>query len=110
MMTDDDRYGPAMRAETQEEADRVFEVLVAEVLAEEPAFTRKKAEDVVRHNLGYQAGYYSDETRERVERLFRCAHPFFGPIAEVGRPSTEDCIKIGTELGQKARERKEREG
>ena len=108
-MIDADYYGPAMEAQDQYEADRIFDGLVADVLVDAPRQTRAKAEEIVRHNLGYQAGYYSHETRERVERLFRCAHPFLGPIAEVGPPTTEDCLKIGMELGRKARSRKARE-
>lgn len=42
----------------------------------------KTAEQVAKINLGYYAGYYSDETRERVKNLFNCCHPIFGKVAE----------------------------
>lgn len=54
--------------------------------------TREEAEQIERSNLGYYAGYHLDETRERVERLFRCAHPVFGSIAENG-PATLEQIR-----------------
>lgn len=42
------------------------------------------------------------ETRARVERLFRCAHPIFGAIAEVGPPPAEEAFRKGLELGERA--------
>ncbi len=58
--------------------------------------TREEAEEIERANLGYWAGYYRPETRERVERLFRCAHPFFGSIAEKGPPTPEQPTRLCT--------------
>jgi hypothetical protein len=39
---------------------------------------RGLAEEIERSNLGYWAGYYSRETRLRVEELFGCQHPILG--------------------------------
>lgn len=39
---------------------------------------RMTAQQIAKNNLGYFAGYYDRETRERVERLFNCQHPVFG--------------------------------
>jgi hypothetical protein len=33
---------------------------------------------VARDNIGYMAGYYGDETREAIFRLFECEHPILG--------------------------------
>ncbi len=46
-------------------------------------------------NLGYFAGYYDSETRERVERLFKCSHPVFGAIAACGQPSVKEAWAAG---------------
>lgn len=70
------KYGPAMKIADQGEADRYFEQCVAHTMSF--GKTRAEAESIERQNFGYYAGYYSDETRERVERLFRCAHPVLG--------------------------------
>jgi hypothetical protein len=51
------------------------------------------AEQIVNANLGYFAGYYSDETRKRVEKLFCCSHPIFGSISQNGRPSSEEAFE-----------------
>ncbi len=37
--------------------------------------------------------------RARVEQLFRCAHPFFGPIAVNGPPTPETALSIGQAIG-----------
>lgn len=66
--------------------------------------TREEAETIERTNLGYFAGYYSHATRERVERLFRCAHPFFGSIAEKEPMAPEEIFEMGWRMGRAHRE------
>lgn len=93
-----EKYGPAMEIKTQAEADAYFEKCVAHTLSFGEV-DRKKAEAIERSNLGYYAGYYSSETRERVERLFRCKHPVFGAITEKGAPTAEQAFTAGVNLG-----------
>lgn len=52
-------------------------------------------EQIVNTNLGYFAGYYSDEVRQRVERLFNCSHPIFGSIKQNGRPTGKEAFECG---------------
>jgi len=70
-----EKYIPAMELTTQEDADAYFEKCVQHSMSF--GKSRDEAEAIERSNLGYFAGYYSHETRERVERLFRCEHPIF---------------------------------
>lgn len=91
-----DKYRPAMEIRDQGEADAYFERLVAHTQGF--GESRERAEEVERINLGYFAGYYDSLTRERVERLFRCAHPVFGKVAENGSPTMEESLKAGREL------------
>lgn len=58
------------------------------------------AEQIANSNLGYYAGYFSNETRERVERLFNCAHPVFGSIAKKGAPTPEEAFEMGKKIGE----------
>ena len=81
------KYDPAMKITDQAEADRYFEECVEHCMRF--AHSREEVERIERSNLGYYAGYYSDETRRQVERLFRCEHPVFGSIAEKGAPTAE---------------------
>lgn len=68
-----DKYGPAMLISDQAHADAYFEECVSHTMSF--GKSREEAEKIEKANLGYFAGYYSRETRGRVERLFRCAHP-----------------------------------
>lgn len=97
-------YGPAMDATSQEEADRRFGILVEHTM--KFGKTQQEAEGIVRSNLGYYAGYHSNEVRERVERLYRCAHPVFGPIAERGPPTPEEVSQAGMRMEEEMARRR----
>lgn len=62
--------GPAMEITSQQEADEYFEALVQRSM-DNFGQPREEAIAVQKVNLGYYAGYYSDETRERVELTLR---------------------------------------
>lgn len=66
----------------------------------------EESEANVKSNLGYWAGYYSHETRERVEGLFGCEHPYFGSIAKNGPPTSEQAFMMGIALGKAHSEEK----
>ena len=92
-------YGPLMEITDQEEADVAFGELVAHAM-ELWGKPQEETERMMRSNLGYWAGYYSSETRERVERLYKCSHPVFGSIAQHGEPTPEEALQKGIELGR----------
>ena len=87
-----EKYGPAMSITDPKEAAAYFEECVLHSMSF--GRNREEAERVEKMNLGYYAGYYDDETRKRVEKLFNCAHPVFGPIVN-GVPTAEECIAAG---------------
>jgi hypothetical protein len=91
-----DKYRPAMEITEQVAADEYFERCVTHCMSF--GKSRKEAEAIERANLGYYAGYYSHETRARVERLFSCAHPVFGSIAEKGIPTPTEALEAGRRL------------
>ena len=105
MMTSTEAYDPAMKMTDQAEADAWFEVIVRECMKENLDMPRLEAERIQRMNLAYFAGYYDNETRERVERLFKCEHPIFGKIAEKGPPTPEQAFKAGVEAGKRMKEK-----
>jgi hypothetical protein len=94
-----EKYGPAMRIADQTEADAYFEALVRRSMRT-GGCDRNLAEQIERSNLGYFAGYFSSETRERVERLFRCVHPVFGSI-DRGPPTAQEAFSAGLKLGER---------
>lgn len=103
-ITTGDKYGPAMKITDQEEAKRYFEECIEHSMAR--GNSRAEADRIERSNLGYWAGYYDNETRERVERLFHCAHPVFGPIALYGAPTPEEAFEAGVKMGEASRKKK----
>lgn len=96
-----DKYGPAMEIKTQADADAYFEQCVKHSMVCWGQ-SREDAECTERANLGYYAGYYNQETRERIEELFHCEHPFFGK-AKNNPLTPEQQLKIGFDLGAKLR-------
>lgn len=88
-------YRDMMNIHDQAEADTAFEALIDHCVEQAPDHTRAELETIQRSNLGYSAGYYDNETRERVERLFKCSHPIFGAIATTPPPSAEEAFKLG---------------
>jgi hypothetical protein len=102
MITIGEKYGPAMVMTETAEADAYWEECVAHTMTF--GKSREEAEQVERSNLGYYAGYYSAETRARVEHLFACAHPIFGAIAERGQPTAEEAFALGQQRGRASKE------
>ena len=102
VITYGDKYTPAMKIETQDDADAYFEACVQHSMLY--GTSRKKAEAIERENLGYYAGYFSDEVQQRVNRLFRTRHPIFG----MHPPTPIEALNIGIKRGRKSkREAKE---
>jgi len=93
-----EKYRPAMEITDQAAADAYFEECVQHTMSH--GKDREEAQRIERANLGYFAGYYNPETRERVERLFRCSHPIFGSIAENGSPTPEQAYAAGLKRGR----------
>jgi len=90
----------------QEEADSILAELV-EISMMHHGFAHEEAVRRTKENIGYHAGYFSNEIRERVERLFDCEHPFFGRIAIKGPPTVSEAFKMGQEFGAKLRRQRE---
>lgn len=100
-MTIGELYDPAMEITDQAAADLYFQRLVSQCM-ERFGKSRAEAIEIQKANLGYYAGYYDNETRERVERLFNCAHPVFGSIAKSGPPTPEQAFNAGVKAGREA--------
>jgi hypothetical protein len=89
---------PAMSITDEADARQYFAEYVAHIkkaLVSKPRGDGMTAEQIARSNLGYFAGYYDNETRARVERLFSCAHPIFGGIRQNGSPTAGEALAAG---------------
>lgn len=93
-----EQYRPAMEIETEPEAAEYLEALIQHAMGRHGQ-SREEATSIQKQNLGYFAGYYDQETRVRVERLFLCSHPIFG-AASSGAPSPEDAFEMGQRLAE----------
>jgi hypothetical protein len=91
----------AMNAKTDDEAATCFAALMAIAVVDGPGESREELEAIQRANLGYFAGYYDSETRERVEGLYCTVHPIFGAIAVKGEPTPEEAFRLGVEAGRR---------
>ena len=91
-------YGPAMEITNSEEADAYLKELVNYYV--ELGNPPDRAEDIVRTNLSWYAGYFDHETRLRVERLFDCQHPILGEAADA-EPSPNTTLLLGAALERK---------
>jgi len=87
-----------MEITEQADANAYFERCVRHMMSR--GHSRADAEIIELKNLGYYAGYYGHETRSRVERLFRCEHPVFGPIEKNGPPTSEQAFEAGLKIGR----------
>ncbi len=103
-----EKYSPAMKITDEAEARAYLEECITHnITASGGQRTYAEAERIEKSNLAYYAGYYDNATRERVERLFRCAHPVFGGIAINGAPTPEQAFAAGVKWGQKDRTKME---
>jgi hypothetical protein len=91
----------AMTITDQAEADAYFEACVQHTISF--GKPRAEAEKIERSNIGYYGGYYDHETMARTQRLFRCAHPIFGGIAEKGPPTPDEALNAGLRAGYDAK-------
>jgi hypothetical protein len=85
----------ALEITDEREARVYFEELVQRALGQMPSFTREEAESHVKSSIAYYAGYYDNDVRARVERLYNCVHPFFGSIEKNGPPGPEAAYRMG---------------
>lgn len=103
VLTYGEALSPAMEITEREDANQYKKAYIEyqeRMLIDEPRSDGMTAEQMVNINLGYYVAYYSNETRQRVERLFLCTHPIFGSIAQNGAPTGKQAFEKGLERGQ----------
>lgn len=64
-------------------------------LEKDPRSDDMTAEQIVNINIGYYAGYGSNDDRKRIEELFECSHPVFGSIKKNGSPTGKEAFECG---------------
>jgi hypothetical protein len=95
---DRDLYDLAVNAWSKKEANSHFAMLVQRQFNR--GVSAEIAANFIRTNLARYAAHGDDEMRERVERLYECAHPIFGAFKEFGAPKTEEIYQLGLNKGK----------
>ena len=96
---------PAMEIKEAEDAKQYLASYVAwleAAWARDGKTSKEPAIDIAKANLGYWAGYYSESTRIRVEKLFECEHPVFGSIEKNGIPTAKEAFNLGVKMGEES--------
>ncbi len=103
-MTMGEGYDPAMKMTDPKEAEEWLQALI-ERGVKYHGQSPEEAERIVKENLGYYSGYYDTETMVRVQKLFNCAHPFFGEVkSQEDLPSPEEAFEMGKKWMEEKKE------
>lgn len=84
-------FNAALAQETQEDAERFLRGYIEFIALFPDRSPGHTPEQVARINLGYMAGYYGDEVRQKIERLYNAEHPIFGRTS----PTAEEAFQMG---------------
>lgn len=69
-------YFEAVEVRTMEKANHYFRRLLIDAVNEDPAKTTNESKESVVAGLCYVAGYYGEETRRNVARLYSWRSPY----------------------------------
>ena len=87
---------PAMQIKDSQEAQKYLSDYIQWIQSDlDQSGKKDDAAKIAKANLGYWAGYYSNDVRKRVEKLFLCEHPLFGSIEKNGPPTMKQAFEIG---------------
>ena len=100
LLSYEEACAPAMCIKDKDDAQQYFKDYVAYItralINDTPG--GKTPEEIAKINLGYYAGYYSIETRLRVEELFDCVHPYLGSVKEKANWQTDELLALGEKI------------
>lgn len=94
---DFDLIEKAMSVKSEKEAREIMRQLRQHYRSDE-YFGENTEQDLlkmIKDMLGYRASYYSDKVRLNVEKYFNTAHPIFGKLSEMGKPSAAEAYNCG---------------
>jgi len=99
ILTYGEALGPVADIVDQEEADQYLKEYIKytqKFLDEKPHEEGKTAEEICKINIGYWSGWCSNETAERILKLFDCSHPIFGKKV----PTPKEAFEAGKKLAE----------
>ena len=92
-----EQFKSALKCKTPQDAEMWIEKEVEHFVT----YHGKSPEEAVAHiksNLGYMAGYYSDEVAKTIHRLFNAVHPIFGTSTYHKDVSPEEALELGKQI------------
>lgn len=93
-----EKYDPAMKVTTKEEAVAYLKVCMEHTVRVRPDVAEEEARSIELQNIGYYAGYYDRETFKRVTELYETAHPIFGNDSNM-YDTPEKALELGKQRG-----------
>jgi hypothetical protein len=84
MKTYGEQFESALKCQTREEAEHWMETEVTQYI-EQYGGTPEEAIGIIKHNLGYMAGYYSSDTADKIRNLFSANHPGYSAFKTVSK-------------------------
>ena len=99
-----EKYGPALKAQTKEEADAYLQLCIHHNLdvCEKDGVERTydEAEQIEKDNIAYWAGYYSRDDMKRMEELYGAKHPVLGSYKDYNKMTTQEIFEAGAQWGK----------
>lgn len=80
MATWEQEFAQALHIQSADDAEEFLDTLIVRRMAL-TGQTYDECDLLVRNDLGYWSGYYSEAQRAHIERLFHAVHPLLGPVS-----------------------------
>lgn len=106
LRTLDDEFDEALSCEDRVQADAWLyreAVWLCNEFPEE-GYTIQRAQQLIRQNLGYYAGYIGPEAQRKIYELFDAPHPILGTPAQMESLSPEEIFELGQRWGAAVKE------
>ena len=95
-----EQFKSALACETTEQAEEWMEAEVRHFV-DFHGETPQGAVKIIKHNIGYMAGYYDNTTVQKIHRLFNAVHPIFGTAMSHADVGPERALELGKKLAEK---------
>lgn len=99
-MTYGEQMKEALKCETVEQANAFVAKEIKRYRVDFPKECGHQTDDqiheIITSNLGYMAGYYSDDVAVKIRKLFGATHPIFGDK----KPTAEEALEAGKKMAR----------
>ena len=93
-----EQFDDALACETTAQAELWMEKEVDHLVTYHGK-NQTEAISIIKQNIGYMAGYYSQKESEKIYRLFHAEHPIFGKPDYRTRITPKEAFEAGKRMG-----------